>query len=73
MTEAQQKKQNIVISKLIKGTFQTELGVKLLAHLERKFVDRDIYVQGLTLDQVAFRQGQADFVKQILKEVDFGR
>ena len=42
MTEAQQKKQNIVISKLIKGTFQTELGVKLLAHLERKFVDRDI-------------------------------
>ena len=72
MTEAQQKKQNIVISKLIKGTFQTELGVKLLAHLERKFVDRDIHVQGLTLDQVAYRQGQADFVKQLLKEVAFG-
>ncbi len=69
MTDAQQKKQNIVISKLIRGTFDTELGRKLLDHLETKLVDRDMYVSGLTLDQVAFRQGQADMVKQIRKGI----
>ncbi len=70
MTEAQQKKQNIVISKLIKGTFDTELGKKLLEHLEKVFVDRPIYTDGQTIEQTAYRQGQADVIKQIRREID---
>jgi len=70
MTEAQQKKQNIVISKLIKGTFNTELGHKLLDHLEKVFVDRHIYQVGQTHEETAYRQGQADVIKQIRREID---
>ncbi len=70
MTEAQQKKQNIVISKLIKGTFDTELGKKLLDHLEKVFVDRSIYQAGQTHEETAYRQGQADVIKQIRRELD---
>ncbi len=70
MTEAQQKKQNIVISKLIKGTFDTELGRKLLDHLEKVFVDRPIYKDGLTFEQTALRQGEANVIKQIRRELD---
>ncbi len=70
MTEAQQKKHNIVISKLIKGTFDTELGKKLLDHLEKVFVDRPIYADGQTIEQTAYRQGQADVIKQIRREID---
>ncbi len=72
MTPAQQKKEHIRIRKLIVGTFDTELGRKLLEHLENTLVDRDIYAQGMTLDQVAFRQGQADVIKQIKKELNNG-
>lgn len=73
MTEAQQKKQHIVISKLIKGTFQTELGLRLLDHLEKTFVDRPIYRPNQTHEETAYRQGQADVIKQIRKEIDDGR
>lgn len=59
----------IRIEKLFKGTFNTDTGKKCLEHLERTFVDRNIYAPGMSLDQVAFRQGQADIVKQILSEV----
>jgi len=73
MTEAQQKKQNIVISKLIKGTFDTALGHKLLDHLEKVFVDRSIYQPGQTHEETAYRQGQADVIKQLRKELNNGR
>ncbi len=73
MTEAQQRKQYIAISKLIKGTFDTELGRKLLDHFKKVAVDRPIYKQGQTLDQTAYRQGQADWVNQIIKELNNGR
>ena len=72
MTEAQQKKQNIVISKLIKGTFDTELGKKLLEHLEKVFIDRPIYQAGQTHEETAYRQGQADVIKQLRKELTNG-
>ncbi len=70
MTEAQQKKQNIVISKLIKGTFDTELGRKLLDHLEKVFVDRPIYKVGQTFEETTLRQGEANVIKQIRRELD---
>ena len=53
MTDAQQKKQNIIISKLIKGTFDTPLGIKLLDHIEKVFVDRSIYVSSQTHEETA--------------------
>ncbi len=70
MSLAQQKKQNIVISKLMKGTFDTELGRKLLDHLEKVFVDRHIYQPNQSHEETAYRQGQADVIKQIRRELD---
>lgn len=60
------------IRKLIVGTFETELGTKLLAHLKKTIVDRPMYKSGMTLDEVAFRQGQADVINQIIKEIKHG-
>ena len=61
------------INKLIVGTFSTELGKRLLEHLEDTFVDRPIYKQGMAVEDAAYRQGQADLVKQIVKEINNGR
>lgn len=61
---------NEEINILLKGTFGTELGKKCLKHLEDVFVNRDMYIQGTTLDQVAFRQGEASVIKKIIKEVN---
>ena len=61
---------DIQISKIVKGTFETELGKKCLDHLEATFVDRPIYKQGMTLQDAAYRQGQSDLVRQILKEAN---
>lgn len=60
------------IKALFKGTFETELGRKCLDHLENVLVDRDMYKPGMTLDEVAFRQGEASVIKKILKEVNDG-
>ena len=60
------------IGKLFKGTFETELGKRCLTYLEDVFVNRDMYVKGMTLDEVAFRQGEASVVKKILKEFKNG-
>jgi len=60
------------ITSLIKTVFETDKGEKLLKHLQL-LVDRPMYKKGLTLDEVAFREGQADFVRQIMKEVSYGR
>ncbi len=57
------------ISKLIVGTFSTELGKRLLSHLEFVFIDRPIYKQGESLEAAAYRQGQADLIKQLKKEL----
>ena len=67
------KKTNAEISKLFKGTFETELGQRCLAHLQEVFVDRDIYIPGNTLEATAFRQGQTDIVKKIVKEFNNAR
>ncbi len=55
-------------SKIIVGTFETELGKKCLELLKDTLHDRPMYKAGMSLDEVAFRQGQSDVVTQILKE-----
>lgn len=63
-------KQAEVINKLMIGTFETELGKKCLDNLKRAYVDRPIYIQGMSLDQVAHRQGQCDVIKDIIQTVE---
>ena len=63
---------SVEITKIFKGTFETELGLKCLQHLENVFVDRDMYAKGMTLDEVSFRQGEASVIKKIIKEVKNG-
>jgi len=69
MTEAQLKRKAKEIHTIYTGTFGTELGQKCLDHLTKTFIDRPIYIQGNSIEQTAYRQGQADLVKQILKEI----
>ena len=57
------------IHKLIVGTFETELGGRLLSHLKQTIVDRPSYIKGMALDEVAFREGQKDIINQLLKEM----
>ena len=52
---------------LLQGTFETELGRKYLAALEDFFVDRPMFEVGMSLEEVAFRQGQATLVRSIRK------
>ena len=58
------------ITILFKGTFGTELGQKCIKQLENTFVNRDIYKVGMTLEEAAFRQGEASAIKKILKEIN---
>ena len=67
MTKKQKTSEEI--SKLMVGTFETELGKKLLHHLAEVFIDRPMYKQGMTLEEVAFRQGEASVIEKIIKEV----
>ena len=53
------------IHKLAVGTFGTELGKRYLSHLEDVFVNVSMYKKGMTLEEVAYRQGQADLIKQL--------
>ena len=73
MTEAQRNRKSKEIHKVIVGTFETELGKKCLSNLERAYVNRPIYIQGQTAEITAYRQGQADVIKQIIKEINDGR
>ena len=61
------------IHKMLVGTFETPLGGKCLQHLVETFIDRPMYKAGSTLEETAYRQGQADLVKQIVKEINNGR
>ena len=60
------------VHKLIVGTFNTDLGKKLMEHLKKKIVDRPSYVKGMTIDEVAFREGQKDVIMQFMKELNNG-
>ena len=67
------QKQAHAVTKLIVGTFETELGQRCIKHLKKIYVDREIYKTGATLDMVAYRQGQCDLVRQIMKELNYDR
>lgn len=57
------------VHKLTVGTFETTIGKKYLEHLKNVIIDRPTYKKGMTLDEVAFIEGQKDVVKQMLKEM----
>ncbi len=63
-------KSNEEVHKLVVGTFETPLGKKCLTHFKETLVNRPMYKKGLSLDEVAFREGQADVVRQIIKEIE---
>jgi len=65
--------QSVVIEKLFKATFSTPNGKKCLTHLKKVYVDRAIYRTGQTFEETAFREGQANIVRQILGEVNGNR
>ena len=59
-------------AKLYKDTFSGEIGQRCLKHLRELFVDRPVFRQGSTFEETAFREGQRDIVRQIIKEVNHG-
>lgn len=59
-----------VVNKLLVGTFETALGRKCLEHLEKTFVDRDVYHVGMSFEQTAHRAGQASVVREIRKALE---
>ncbi len=61
------------LNRLYKDTFSTDAGMKCLELLKMSFVDRPVYIKGMSLDEVAFREGGRDLVNQILKVVENGR
>jgi len=69
MDYTEQDEKRIVIHKLFIGTFETEIGKRCLEHLEATYVDRSMYLPGSTLEATAYRQGMADLIKSIKKEV----
>jgi len=71
MTSAEKKWQTN--HKLLVGTFETELGRKYLDLLVTTFIDRPVYKVGQSFEETAYRQGQADLVRQIQKELNNGR
>lgn len=64
------KQKATVINSIIIGTFQTPLGKKCLDHLEKTFVDRDVYVPGMTFEQTSYRAGEASVIRQLRKTLE---
>ena len=71
-TEAQLKRRSKEIHKLFVGTFETELGKRCLEHLESTFVDRPIAQVGMSELEIGIRQGEANVIKKIIKEINNG-
>ena len=66
----EREKKYTIVNKLAVGTLGTSIGKKYLKELKRAFVDRPIYIAGLTPDQVAYRQGQCDVITQMIKVLE---
>lgn len=56
------------IHKLIVGTFGTQSGQRLLDYLIETIVDRPSFKLGMSLEEVAFREGQKDVIQQLKSE-----
>ena len=70
MTDNQRARKGTEIKKLMVGTFETELGKRCLEHLEKTFVDRDIAQAGMSELEIGIRQGEANVIKKIRRELD---
>jgi len=73
MTDAQRNRKATEIHKLIVGTFETEIGKRCLEHLKATFVDREIYKVGQSFEETTLRQGEANVINKIIREVQHGR
>jgi len=56
------------INSLINTVFGTQHGERLIKYLSDTIIDRPTYKKGMTLDEVAFREGQKDVITQLKKE-----
>jgi len=72
MTDSQRQRKAKEIHKITIGTFETELGKKCLANLERAYVNRPMYIPNQSAEVTAYRQGQADVIRQIIREINDG-
>ena len=67
------KKEDSKITKLYKDTFNNDIGRKCIAQLEKTFVDRPVYIPGISHEETAYREGQRNVIMQIMKEISDGR
>lgn len=58
------------IDSIMKGTFNTELGKRCIAHLKEVFVDRPIARPGDDLLAIGIRQGEANVIRKIIAELE---
>jgi len=72
MTDNQRARKGTEIKKIMIGTFETEIGKKCLDHLQSVFVDRDIAQVGMSELEIGIRQGEANVIKKIIREVRHG-
>lgn len=68
LDDALAKKQEI--DKIFLDVWNTPSGKKMFELLEERFVNRSIANVGDGIDQVFYRQGQADVVKQMRQSVE---
>ena len=59
----------IEINSMINTVFGTPHGQKLIKYLTDTMINRPTYKKGMTLDEVAFREGQKDIIIQLKKEL----
>jgi len=57
------------IDKVFLNCYNTPEGKRMIELLHERHVDVPIYAKGMTLDEVAYRQGQCDSVLSIEKSV----
>lgn len=67
MTKEEESKE---IHSLCVAIYSTDAGQKYLERMKKAFVDRPIYIAGLTSEEVAYREGQRNVIMQIMKELN---
>lgn len=64
-----EQKAALEITSIFKATFGTDSGKKCIEHLEDVFVDREIARPNDDLLAIGIRQGEANVIKKIIKEL----
>ena len=72
MTDNQRARKAAEIHKIYVGTFETEIGKKCLELMKDTFINRAIYKAGQSFEETTRRQGEADAIYKIIKEISHG-